>query len=197
MNTTNAVTLYGFAQSTYTRTATMACIEKDVGYRLEPLDFGKASHLALHPFGKMPAMVHGEITRFETLAICMHIDAAFDGPALVPADAELATRMIQWCSASVDYLYRPVVHGLPDAGDDDREGALAAAHRRLRALDHALATTGFLAGDAISLADLLAWPMVAYACAKVSPDDVLADMAGLRRWFDTIGRRPSAEATTA
>ncbi len=53
------MTLHGFAPSTYTRTCRMAALEKGVDHDLVPVAYGEPSHLALHPFGKMPAMSHG------------------------------------------------------------------------------------------------------------------------------------------
>ena len=60
------------ADSAYLWTAMHAADEKSVDYELVPLTLGSPVHLALHPFGKMPAMQHGEVVLY--------------GPRLVRAD---------------------------------------------------------------------------------------------------------------
>ncbi len=81
------VKLYGFPQSTYVRTARLACEEKGVAYEIVPTEIGSPENLAVHPFARVPAMSHGDFKCFETAAICRYVDEAFDGPALQPADA--------------------------------------------------------------------------------------------------------------
>ena len=63
------IVLYGFPQSTYVRTARLACEEKSVAHVLEPVEFGGAAHRRLHPFATMPAMRHGEMVMYETSSI--------------------------------------------------------------------------------------------------------------------------------
>ena len=75
------ITLYGFPPSSYTWTARMVAEEKGISHDLEPIEFGSDALKALHPFGKIPIMTHGDLTLYETAAICRYIDEAFDGPA--------------------------------------------------------------------------------------------------------------------
>jgi glutathione S-transferase len=78
--------LYGFPQSNYVRAARMACVEKGVPHTLEPAGPHSPAILEMNPFGKMPAMRHGDFTLYETSAIMRYIDDAFAGPRLTPAD---------------------------------------------------------------------------------------------------------------
>lgn len=81
------VIVHGVAPSTYTRTVRLACEEKGVSHRLEPVEFGSDRLRSLHPFSKIPILEHGKVRVFETLAITRYVDEAFKGPALQPADA--------------------------------------------------------------------------------------------------------------
>jgi len=54
------IELFGFAGSTYVRTARMVCEEKNIDYRLRPLEFRQESHRALHRFLRMPARRAGK-----------------------------------------------------------------------------------------------------------------------------------------
>ena len=91
--------LFGFPQSTYVRTARLACEEKGVAYEIVPTQPGSPENLAVHPFARIPAMSHGDFMCYETAAICRYVDEAFDGPALQPADAKGRALMTQWISA--------------------------------------------------------------------------------------------------
>jgi glutathione S-transferase len=106
------IIIYGIVQSSYVRTVRLACEEKGVSYEVQPIEFGSPEHLALHPFGKVPSARHGDVTMYETSAIVRYIDAAFDGPALQPADLLARTRMEQWISATIDYFYQDMIREL-------------------------------------------------------------------------------------
>ena len=103
------VTIYGVAPSTYARTARMILHEKGVPHDFEEVDFTSGEHRKLHPFGKVPAMRHGDLLLYETLAIGTYADATFDGPALQPSSAQDKAVMLQWFSAFVDYIYPAMV----------------------------------------------------------------------------------------
>ena len=49
-------------------------------------DLKKPEHLARHPYGRIPAMRHGDVELFESTAICAYVNGAFDGPSLVPGE---------------------------------------------------------------------------------------------------------------
>ena len=89
---TPAVQLYGLARSVYTRIARLALEEKGVSYTLHEVEiFGPggvpAEHCKRHPFGRIPALAHGDSQLYETAANTRYVDEAFQGPALQPADA--------------------------------------------------------------------------------------------------------------
>ncbi len=93
-------TLYGAPYSTYTRSAIMALVAKNIDYRFETVDiFAPAAremgYQAIHPFMKIPALRHGDFTLYETGAINRYVDEAFPGPSLQPDDARLRARMNQ------------------------------------------------------------------------------------------------------
>ena len=167
------VVLYGNAVSTFVRTARMACVEKGVSYDLQPLEFGSEAHLAIHSFGKMPAMRHGDFTLFETSAITRYIDDRFPGPRLQPDDPRERALMNQWISATNHYFYADVIVRYllqyffpkgPD-GTPDREAidaALPDVRHHLGVLDKALDDKEFLVGDRITLADLFLAPILSY-----------------------------------
>lgn len=87
------IVIHGFPASTYTRTVRLAAEEKGLAYRMADPEMGMDAYLALHPFGKMPAMSHGAVHLFETFSIARY----FAG-----AEASIA-----------DLFYTPMVAYLP------------------------------------------------------------------------------------
>ena len=192
--------------STYTRSARMACEEKGVGYTLEVVDPSTPEHHAVHPFGKLPALRHGDFGLYETMAICRYVDEAFDGPPLQPAGAAGRALMMQWMSATLDYLYPAMIRKLvferlvaPMQGRTADEALIAAALPEIadqaRILDAALGERAFLAGDAASLADLFLYPVMFYVNFTPEGRRVLDAAPALAAWLARLGERASAQAT--
>jgi glutathione S-transferase len=205
-----AVALYGLARSVYTRIARLALEEKGVAYRLHEVEiFGPdgvpASHLKRHPFGRIPALEHGDFKLYETSAITRYVDEAFLGPPLQPADPAQRARMNQIIGVLDAYAYRPMVWGVvvprmrpqPGAPPDEAKiaAAMAASARALDALDALTGGAPCLLGQDPTLADLHAWPML--SCFAFAPEGaaLLAQHAALQRWLQAMQQRPSVRRT--
>jgi glutathione S-transferase len=163
-------------------------------------------HLKRHPFGKVPAFEHDGFMLYETAAIIRYVDEAFDGPALQPADVRARARMAQIIGIIDGYTYAPVItniviqrvvvpmmNGIPD--EAAIEAALPAARKALGVIENLLGDQPFLAGGALSLADLHLAPILAYFSATPEGESVLAGTPDLRRWFESISARPSFAGT--
>ena len=92
------VVLYGAAYSVYSRIARLALLEKGVEHRFVEVDIFKPinvppSYQRLQPFGKIPALSHGEFELYEASAITRYVDEAFSGPALQPSTPSGRGRM--------------------------------------------------------------------------------------------------------
>lgn len=193
------VHLYGFAPSTYVRTVRLVCAEKSIDYTLEPGGFGSPEFRALHPFGKMPAMRHGDVVLAESLAIASYLDQVFDGPSLFPDQPAPRARAIQWATSIIDYLYPAVVVELLKAMKAETEPSaevIADAREILGVFDGAVADTGHLVGDRATVADLYLWPVLAFADSQPAGKALLADFRGLSAAL-TAARARSTFAGTA
>jgi glutathione S-transferase len=192
--------LYGIPQSTYVRSARMACVEKGVPYTLEHAMPHSETINRIHPFGKMPAMQHGDFTLYETSAILRYIDEAFDGPRLTPADLRRRARMEQWMSSINAYYDGSMVRRIllqyyfPPSGTPDRaviDKAAEEARKQVAVLDEALAEGPYLLGAEISLADLLLCPILSYFFRTPEGETMLAGSKNIRRAGDAIHARKS------
>ena len=197
--------IHGIPLSTYVRTCRMACREKGVAYELDPVMPQSAEQLAMQPWGSVPAMTHGDVRMYESVAICNYIDNAFDGPPLQPADPVANARCWQWTSVFIQYLYRPAIDIVlqrlivpAQGGEPDEalvESSVPKSDKALIALDGALEGQAHFAGDDASVADYMVLPVLHYL--KMTPEgaDLLAPRANIARWHAAIDQRESAVAT--
>lgn len=200
------VTIYGPPQSSYVRTARLVCEEKGVAYELAPIKFGSDEHLAMHPFGRVPILVHGDVRVVETSAIARYLDEVFPGPSLVPATALERARMEQWISSVNSYLYDDIVkkyvfaYIFPKTEDKSPDRAMITAalpllERDLRLVDKAVGENEWLAGKTMSLADLFLCPILAYASMFPEAKEIMGQLKNLPRAGAAIMSRPSVAKT--
>ena len=106
------VVVLGFPRSTFVHIARLVLTHKQVPYTFRDLEpeMGSATHLALHPFNRVPILQHGDFTLYETSAIAAYVDEAFDGPALQPKEVRARARMNQWISALNSYYYPYMIY---------------------------------------------------------------------------------------
>jgi len=196
--------IIGAPQSNYVCVARIACREKGVPYTLVPARPHSPEVDAIHPFGKIPVMRHGEVTLCESRAICYYIDHAFDGPPLVPRDPVLGAQTEAWISlvnTTIDpllvrqYLRAYVFPNTPD-GSPDR-AAIAAALPKMEEhfaiLDRAVAGTGHLVGDRFTLADMNLLPILFYVNKMPESGAMLRRATNLALYFERHWARPSAQ----
>jgi glutathione S-transferase len=205
------LTLYGAAYSVYVRIARLVLEEKGVPYRLVEIDIfaeggPSADYRARHPFCRIPAFEHDGFRLYETGAITRYVDEAFDGPQLQPASVDERARMNQIISLLDNYAYRAMVWDVyvervsraakGKSSDEARIAAgLAQAEACMAALVDLMGDTQWLAGDALSLADLHAAPMFACFTLASEGDAALARHGPLRRWWQSMSARDSMAKT--
>ena len=202
--------LHGYRYSVYNRIARLTLAEKGLAYeRVEVNPFAAdvpAAYLALHPFGRVPALVHDGFALYETAAITRYVDRAFPGPALQPAEPRALARMDQIIGVVDAYGYWPMVrqvfsHGVfrPRLGQpgDSTEIAkgLGTAVKVLAALERLAADDAFLVGPSLSLADLHLGAMIAYFVQSSDGAGLLHKCVRLAAWWHKVGQRASFTAT--
>ncbi len=200
------VEIIGAPQSNFVRTARIACMEKGVPYTLTPARPHSPEVDAIHPFGKIPVMRHGDLSLCETKAICTYIDLAFDGPPLMPRDPAGAARTEQWISMvntgfdltfARQYLRAYFFSGLPDGAPDRAtiDTALPKMREMFALLDRELATRRYLAGTGFTLADAFLLPLIHYMRLMPESSEIVKSSPHLCAWFDRVSARPSVRET--
>ena len=198
--------IIGAPQSNYVWVTRIACTEKGVPYILVPGMPHSPEIDAIHPFGKIPVMRHGDITLSESRAICFYIDHAFAGPPLAPKSAIEGAQTEQWVSlvnTHIDPLlvrqylaayFFPRTPGRPDRGVID--AAVAKMEPHFAVLDRAVAKTGHLVGEGFTLADINLLPILFYLDKLPESRAILRDATSLNAYYQRHMARASVKETT-
>ena len=198
--------IIGAPQSNYVWVVRIVCEEKQVPYRLVPARPHTADVDAIHPFGKIPVLRHGDVTLAESRAICGYIDRTFAGPSLMPADIRDASRTEQWISVvntHVDPLVMRQYVGAyffpntPDGSPDRKriEATLEGMQRHLGVLEKTVAQQGGLVSQSFTLADANLLPILFYLSKMPESGAMLARSVHLKAYFERYMQRASVAAT--
>ncbi|HTM94390.1 MAG TPA: glutathione S-transferase family protein [Croceibacterium sp.] len=95
------VTLYHWEPNANSGKPMLALAEKGVAFNSRYIDMlqfdqHRPEYLAVNPQGTIPAMLHGDLVLTESTAIMEYVDEAFDGPLLMPAEAQDRWRIRWW-----------------------------------------------------------------------------------------------------
>lgn len=145
---------------------------KKVPFEPRLLQFSKREHktpemLAMNPRGKVPVLRDGKYSLYESLAIMTYLDRKYPAAPVLfgttPEEAGTIMRLVMehecYVSPALSTVTRPLLFGPFD--DDKRElvvAGLPALRAELESLDAQLAAHAWLAGDALTAADLFVFP---------------------------------------
>jgi glutathione S-transferase len=165
------VTVHGFPRSTYVNIVRLVLRHKGIAFAFNDLEpvMGQASHLALHPFGRVPVLEHDDFRVYETSAIVLYLEDAFDSVPLMPRDPRSRALVHQWISSVNGYFYPDMIFHLvherlvfPPLGiaADEKvvQAALPRIERQLEVLENSLKSEDDFLVGALSLADFFLYP---------------------------------------
>jgi glutathione S-transferase len=201
--------VYGPAMSTYVWSARWTLAEKGVAHQLVEVPLGanrEEPHLSRHPFAKVPAFEHDGFVLYETQAIVRYIDECFESAPLQPTDLHQFSRMNQIIGIVDAYAWPSIAAGIlvnrfvaPRLGRPVAEAAVTAALPRarlcLKEIERLLGEQSFLAGERISLADLMVAPLLVYFSRLPEGEMALAEHPALSAWLKRMEARQSFEVT--
>lgn len=198
--------LYGFPVSNYYNMVKLALLEKGLAFEeVEARPSQEADYKRKSPMGKVPCLETPQGFLSETAAILQYLEDAHPAPALLPADAWARAKVRELMHGIELYVelqarrhFGHVFFGGPKsqaAVDEVRpvvENGLAAL--RL------LSSGQYLAGDAFTLADVVAYYSFGYAqmALKTVYDwDIVAEVPGLADRLARIAGRPTTRQVDA
>ena len=174
--------------------------EAGLDYEPKPVDTRRGQQFdpaftALNPNAKVPAIVDGDTTVFDSNAILLYL--AEKTGRFLPESAHrgellswlmfVATGIGPYSGQAVHFKHfaaEPVPYAL--------NRYLYEAKRHYGILDGRLAGRDYLVGDAYSIVDMAAWGwcrMVPFILGEAA----WGELPNLKRWFDAISARPAAQ----
>lgn len=201
------VTLFGFPRSVYVQMAGIVLTHKEVPYAFRDLEseMNAPSHVALHPFERVPILRHGDFMIYETAAIVDYVDDAFDGPTLTPKDPQPRGRMNQWISTINGYYYPYLIYHVshernvfPQLGIPSDEKVVVHAMPKvelcLQVLDRELSRSGeFLLGSQLSLADFFMLPIIHAFGFAPEAQELYPNFSAICAWRERMEALPTMQ----
>ena len=189
------VTIYGMPQSRAARVLWMAR-ELGVEHANDPVHFQKtresAALASANPNQRIPALVDGNFTLFESLAINLYLakkygaGTGFESPTL--EHEALVTQWSFWAMAEVEKPLLALLMAVFGRGDGKEAEHTVALERPLKVLDSHLGGRAWLVGTAFSTADLNVAAVLAWAFpAKLD----LSKYPRVAEWLGRCTARPA------
>lgn len=154
-------------------------------------------YLAINPFGKLPALVDGDLKLFESAAICTYLADKYAESGLAPNAGTVERALYdQWVSFVISDLEQPLwritrhKYLYPEAQRSAADIALAREDfKRLAAVVESQ-IGNYLVGNRFTVADV----MMAYTLKWATSEDLLAGLPKLKKYLDRHTARPSFPA---
>lgn len=165
----------------------------------------KPDYLAKNPTGTCPALEldDGSILA-EITAICEYLDEIGHGPSLIGDTPVERARTRMWARRIDLNILEPMangfrfgeglkmfqnrIHCIPQASDDLKD----IAQERLKWLDGQIAGRRYIAGDQLTMADILLFAFLDFFDRVGQPID--PELANIGAWYARMKERPSASA---
>jgi len=180
--------------------------EAGLAYEAIPVDTRKGEqhkleYLAINPNAKVPAIVDGDVTVFDSNAILLYL-AEKTGKFLPPKSDKLRGELLSWLmfvASGVGPFSGQSVHFrayAPEKIDYALNRYAYEAQRHFGILDARLAKQKYMIGDAYTIVDMDVWGW-ARLVPTVLGDAAWAKFPHLKRLVDEIGARPAAQRAVA
>jgi glutathione S-transferase len=193
------ITLYGSP-----RTSAGRCIwaleEAGVPYTLKEVDMRNKEHksaefLKINPMGKVPAMVDGNVTLFESMAINYYIADTYKKELLgaTPGERGLAMQWSFWASAELQSPIIEVFIQKVFMPEDKRDNNIIETNLKklpdlLTVLNSSLTGKKYLTGNQFTIGDINAASVVGI-CSMIGVD--LKAYSNIESWLGAISDRPA------
>ena len=183
------------------------CMEEmGLAYELVPIDTRKGEQhepafLAINPNAKLPAIVDGDATVFDSNAILLYL-AEKTGqflPASSPAARGELLSWLMFVASGIGPYSGQAVHFrnvAPEPKDYAVNRYTFEAMRHWAILNTRLGTRRFMLGDSYSIVDMAVWGWSRLIPVVLGPD-AMKEMPNLRRHLDEITARPAAARALA
>jgi glutathione S-transferase len=193
------ITLYGSPRSSAGRCIWML-EETGVPYSTKDLDMRNKEHkspefLKINPMGKVPALVDGETTLFESMAINYYLADTYKKELLGTTTKERGLAM-QWSFWASSELQGPVIEIFIQRffmSEDKRDQKVIDENLKVlptlfSVLNDQLASTKFVAGNQFTIGDLNTASVIGI-CPAIGVD--ISEYKNIKGWLEAMNERPA------
>lgn len=174
-------------------------------------DTGKPGFLALNPRGKVPVLVEGDVTVYESIAVLAYLDRAYPETPLfgkTPSEAALVWRRVMeldaYLGTALAAAARPILARAFAGKEEEINENFALVGDEIRTVNGWLDGNDFMAGDAPSAVDIMLYPHLAMI-ARIGPTiqvpgitpnipDYANDFPELAAWMKRVEALPGFDA---
>jgi glutathione S-transferase len=190
------LTVYGDMSATCTQRILILLEELELKYDLKPVHLAKGEHreesfMQMNPFGKVPVMVYGERTLFESRSILRYIakknseEVDLEGDAYTDMWLEIEGQNFNPPASAI--LYEKLWKG-GEADDEVVNENVAKLEKVLDIYEARLVESKYIGGEAFTIADISNIPY-AYALLKCGFKDMFKKRPAVYSWLKKIMRR--------
>ncbi|HWV40501.1 glutathione S-transferase family protein [Pseudorhodoplanes sp.] len=182
--------------------------EAGIPYEAIPVDTRKGEqhgpeYLKINPNAKVPAIVDGDVTVFDSNAILLYL-ADKTGKFLPPASDKNRGEMLSWLmwvASGLGPFSGQSVHFRHYAPDKEKleyavNRYVYEAQRHYGVVDKHLATRKYMVAETYTIVDMALWGWARMA-PFVAGDDMWTKFPNLKRLVDEINARPAAKIANA
>jgi len=180
--------------------------EAGLDYVTVPVDSRKGEqhadgYKAINPNSKVPAIVDGDVTVFDSNAILLYLGEK-TGKFMPPAGAKARGELLSWlmfvASGIGPYSGQAVhfKHFAPQSQDYAINRYAREVDRHWGIVDARLARQSFMLGEDYSIVDMSVWGW-ARMLPFVIGDTAWSKLPNVKRLLDTVGARPAAQRAEA
>ena len=181
--------------------------EAELPYEPIPIDTRKGHQhtpefRAVNPNGKVPAIVDGNVTVFDSNAILLYLGEK-TGKFMPPATPAARGPLLSWMmfiASGLGPFCGQAVHFeryAPEKVPYAQKRYLFEARRHLNIVDERLASQPYMLGDAYTVVDMALWGWARLAPFVLNDDGAWAALPNVKRIVDEITARPAAQRALA
>jgi glutathione S-transferase len=197
------IKLYGLRMSNYYSLAKALLIEKGVDFEeVKRPPSQEEDFLALSPMGKMPAIEVDGVYLSESIAIASYLETLQAQPALLPADAMQAAKVMELvCHLKLDVelvarrLLPEVLFKQP-VSEETKTAVKADLAKGMKAVDRIFVGAPYAAGDQVTLADFYTFYCFGLASGMVKAvfgEDLLDGYPNIQKVIGLMAEHPSVQ----
>lgn len=196
------IEIYSSVSCPYAHRSRLTLLEKGISFKLTEIDLQNKpeNFTTISPYGKVPALKHGEQRVWESAVINEYLDEVFPEPPLLPKEPSKKAIARIWIDFANTRFVTAFSKVLRSQSSEEQKTGAQELNEHLFAIEQALQqllnSGSYWFGESISLVDLTFYPwferwhaLEHYRGFQLSPE-----LTRLQAWRDAVSQRDSVRA---